>query len=833
MKQILKRATALALTGALCLGLSACGDKSDSTTDTASIPALAQELGYGYTAAYQDLSEIDVDYIDSSYVSMAEGKLYYGGQRYDDSDSGAQPVLYCTDPTTGETTQIPTPTVETTDNSSSYVNALQVCPDGSSYWVILYTFTFDDAETSTTAEAASDEAALEAAAAAGAEAEASAAEEAVADGAESSIDEAYTVSEDSYEATGADSSYSSNYIAAKYDMEGNELSRFALDEKVDDPDSFYFQTLSVNADGDLIVAAESNIYTFGADGTLKNNVSIGESYIVSMTTSGNGDVLLTYFSSSGNDYSNKLARLENDSISDPIEVTGINLESASYIYPGNGNTILASDSNYLYSIDLSSGTATKTLSWLDSDINASNIYGIAAPSDESLLVLTCTYHNNSSTTYELGCLTKTTADQLPKRTIITLGAEYLSDTVRNAVIAYNRKSNDYRISLVDYSQYNTDDDASLAQDQLDKDIISGDCPDIIFLSTGNEARYISKGALADLTSLLEKDADFSQDDLVSAALKAYISDGKLYGIPMSFGIQTLIASKALVGDKTSWTMAEMADIISGLDDSTQVMMYYTQSSFLTTMARINLAEYVDYGNATCSFDSDSFKNLLTASARLMTDEEQNQLMDDAIDVSSDDEFSRLQSGDLLMTSNYLWGGSYSLQEYYSVYNEEHGLVPIGYPVEEGNGTMVSVSYGLAISSRSSHIDAAWDFIKTMLDDTTQLDTSDFPVTWSALNSLLQSAMEVETYEDENGETVIAENTTYIGDTEYTLSPLTQEQVDNFKSLLENASIAGAYDDDIISVISENAAAYFSGDKSADEVAKLIQNQVSIYLGEIS
>ena len=87
--------------------------------------------------------------------------------------------------------------------------------------------------------------------------------------------------------------------------------------------------------------------------------------------------------------------------------------------------------------------------------------------------------------------------------------------------------------------------------------------------------------------------------------------------------------------------------------------------------------------------------------------------------------------------------------------------------------------------------------------------------------------------DENGEKVYYDQSTYIGDTEYTLEPLTQEQVDDFKSMVDGASVGSNYDTDIINIINEEAAAFFSGDKSAADVAALIQNRVGIYLGETS
>ena len=74
---------------------------------------------------------------------------------------------------------------------------------------------------------------------------------------------------------------------------------------------------------------------------------------------------------------------------------------------------------------------------------------------------------------------------------------------------------------------------------------------------------------------------------------------------------------------------------------------------------------------------------------------------------------------------------------------------------------------------------------------------------------------------------------YIGNVEYHIGELTQEQADAFRDYVNSAAVAGSYDEDIMNIITEEAAAYFAGDKTADEVADLIQNRVTIYLGETS
>lgn len=855
MNKYLKRGAAIFLAGAMCLSMVACGDKGESNgkDSKSETKTLAQELGYGYLSDYHDL-DVELDWINSGNVSTAQGKLYFAGQYYDEESGQSGAKLYAADPTTGQVTEIPMKELESTDTSSENLQAVTVSPDGNSYWTIIDRYVFSsyeddtaatfnaDGEEAATEEAAGDEAPVEEAAGEAAEAPA---DENADEAAEAPIDEtageAETTeagsTEEPVEEPAIDDGYTEvdnqeTFTAYQYDMSGNLLQEIDLTEVVSGEEWFYPQYTAQDGDGNLYIAGDSKIYCFGADGSEKEHIDMDDQWIVNMVSAGDGTVAVEYFKSG--EGGTILCKIENGKLGDPITLDGDGNSNSMNFYSGSGSTLMASDGNYLYSVDLSTGKSTKLLSWLDSDINATNLSGVAAAGDDQILVLCNRFSMKGDNSFEMGILTKTPASEIPERTILTLGAEYLDSNIKDAVVAYNRKSNDYRITLVDYSQYNTEDDYTLSTQQLDRDVISGNCPDIISLSSGHQAKYIAKGALADLSALLEKDDSISQDDLVAGALKAYTSDGKLYGLPYGFSVQSMIASVKLVGDRTSWTMADMAQVIEGLDDSVSVMQYTSQTEFLQQMVYQNMNQFVDYGKATCSFDNDDFKQLLAASAKLPTNDELYGDDSDAVGMSDQDTYQMLQSGDVLMNTAYISGDSYSMKEFYNIYNnKDFGLVNIGYPTDEGSGVQVSVNGGLAISAKSKYTDAAWDFMKTLLTDDFQADQWNFPVTKSALDKALAESMEKDFYTDENGEKVYYDQSTYIGDTEYTLEPLTQEQVDDFKAMIDGASVAGNYDSDIMDIINEEAEAYFSGDKSAGDVAALIQNRVSIYLGETS
>ena len=60
---------------------------------------------------------------------------------------------------------------------------------------------------------------------------------------------------------------------------------------------------------------------------------------------------------------------------------------------------------------------------------------------------------------------------------------------------------------------------------------------------------------------------------------------------------------------------------------------------------------------------------------------------------------------------------------------------------------------------------------------------------------------------------------------------TAEDVERIYTIATSVSKRLGYDESVYNVISEEASAYFAGEKSVDEVTKLINNRVLIVLSE--
>ena len=139
---------------------------------------------------------------------------------------------------------------------------------------------------------------------------------------------------------------------------------------------------------------------------------------------------------------------------------------------------------------------------------------------------------------------------------------------------------------------------------------------------------------------------------------------------------------------------------------------------------------------------------------------------------------------------------------------------------------------LAMSSKSANKEGAWQFMRGYLTDEYQDEiTYGFPVSIRALDAMGEKAMKVATYIDENGNEVESPDYYYMNGVDVEIKPMTQEEVENLKQMLYTFNQVYTYDQELMNIISEESAAFFSGQKNARDVASIIQSRVQIYVNE--
>ena len=107
----------------------------------------------------------------------------------------------------------------------------------------------------------------------------------------------------------------------------------------------------------------------------------------------------------------------------------------------------------------------------------------------------------------------------------------------------------------------------------------------------------------------------------------------------------------------------------------------------------------------------------------------------------------------------------------------------------------------------------------------------FPVLKSAMEKRMEEAQERPYWEDENGKKQYYDDTWYIGGEEIVIDPMTKEEAQELYDYIITVNKAYYTDDALVNIIEEEAAAYFKGQKSAAEVADIIQSRAKIYISE--
>jgi hypothetical protein len=267
-----------------------------------------------------------------------------------------------------------------------------------------------------------------------------------------------------------------------------------------------------------------------------------------------------------------------------------------------------------------------------------------------------------------------------------------------------------------------------------------------------------------------------------------------------------------VGTESGWTIEDAKALLASKPEGTELFDYtMTRDTMLSNLISLNYRDFIDPVNATCTFDTQEFVDVLEFANMFPEDYEWDE------DVDSADQ---LHNGEVLLDTYYL-NDFEEIQLYETVFGGP--LTFIGYPTSEGNGALLSLNSVYGITTNCDVPDVAWDFLSQLY----QPDSDDYYYGFSIRKDDFEQYCAQAMEEDEYGGGSYG-----WGNYEVEIQPATQEQVDTVKDLVYNTTaVSGAISTDILNLINEEAAYYFSGEQTAEDVAAKIQSRMEIYLSE--
>ena len=677
-------------------------------------------------------------------------------------------------------------------------------------------------------------------------------------------------------------------------------------------DYYYVDSMVVSDEGLFLVSSEGVSLYSTEDGTFKEDIcalspdeltgvlyALKDGTVLMMEDSGSSSKILTY---------DKGQKKFVESVALPTALLG------SSVFGGTKYGIYLAGDDGIYGVNPGSSQLTPVVNYVNSDLDVQGVMKVIEAEDGRLAIQAY----GSEFSLDTYILEPVAPEDVKEKKEITLGGYYIGYEVRSEVINFNKENDQYRITLLDYSQYDLDSDDfdnSTGMTRMNTDIVSGNVPDIVLLSEYMPVNsYISKGLFTDLTQLYDSDPDIDRSDFMENVVDAFRTDGKIYVAVPGFTVTGVAGKKKYIGDGKDLTIAKAKEVASslGLQDK-DIFGLTDRDTVFSSAIEFSGDRFINREEHTCDFNNAEFQELL---------EFVKNLPEQISEEQYNDYYTQYLGDKAILGLQYIS----TVYDYYYMTRQLYGDLDVtvtGFPSGDNKGAAVSASMQLGISSKASDQDGCWQFVRRfLLPEYQNKMEGSLPISRAAIKAqgqaiiddLKEQQKEYEDYmnelnssmsigspaaepvdeapaeakddedaaqedpdedleesedltgkpipeEDFNGtheeyeayvkefekdmasadattEEVIIPGDEILADEEnaaaYGLSALPEFGEDDLKALekiLDGLSFSVNAETDVLNIISEEAAAFFAGQKSAAEVSDIIQSRVQVYLKE--
>lgn len=485
----------------------------------------------------------------------------------------------------------------------------------------------------------------------------------------------------------------------------------------------------------------------------------------------------------------------------------MDLDGASRILTGGGDyDLFFSSDNTLKGVSFQTGTVTEILSWGDWDL-AGSVSDLAVQENGDFLLRV---NNMAVNTPVMLTMTEVSASEIPEKTILRVAVplrqeymdmdlnwtESMDQKITGMLSLFNQQNPDYRLEVVTFS----------SATELNLMLVSGEAPDLIYWNYTawldepvSTALLAKKGYLENLEPYFKEDTELSLDLLAPNVVELERQrNGGIYAPPLSYYVSFLIGRREYVGDGPTISIHDMLEVAENLPEDMSLWEYpIPREELLGSFLEACFSRFVNLNAATCDFQNQDFYDLLALSkvGGLAVVDENSQSAGENSVVTGFSSLGRL--------------GTFYTDTLAPL--EAQGKVLLGYPGTDSNGLDVIFMDQFAICSLSQHKDAAWQFIRSLYQ-------FDFQKSYSSI--FIAARQDVMEEREREYQQMYSDQ-------------LTEEQSRYVQDLVLGATHLRVMDSPVVAMVKEEAAAFFAGDKTAQEVAEIIENRVQIYLSEQS
>lgn len=466
-------------------------------------------------------------------------------------------------------------------------------------------------------------------------------------------------------------------------------------------------------------------------------------------------------------------------------------ESIQGLDTGKEQDILIADTKGICDYNIEEQKGTYYIEWGSSPYkNAGLVRGIRLLSEDRIALF---LDQNVVMTLEKVVLEDT------GRTILTYKAVAVPNKVKEMIVRFNQENEEYYIQVTELGEGM---DYSTFRGKIQTEIAAGYGPDILGdYSVLDLPSLQAKGALEELTAYVES-CGLRREEYFPIC---FPPQEKLYGAVYGMTGGTLYINADGMSAPKSWDIDSLLDFLEACPENRRFIAGADAAEVLDVLIRYsgNLQGMVDWESNICDFSKERWERMLKVALRYGERQDNR----DAVCIA--------------VKAYFFYFRDYAA---YDTAMEQKGMIMAGYPTPEG-GVHYCSGESLYMNAASQNKEGVWQFFQFLLREDIQKEMHQddmemsFPVNRQAF---METGLEWTARHDFTA--MLAEPDIYSYD-------FTARQLEEAEIFMENADVAEGCPPELREIVREEAQAYFSGDKSMEEVNQIIQNRVQLYLDE--
>lgn len=509
--------------------------------------------------------------------------------------------------------------------------------------------------------------------------------------------------------------------------------------------------------------------------------------------------------------------------------------------PDVGNVIV--DGEGIKKVDIENGSKTVYFSFDDCNLNRSetNTMELLAMTEDKIymsayppsgLGMINEAENNALNLY---ILTKEKTNPHAGKTIIhaTSLGEY-SYSVCEAVSVFNDTNPEYFIQLdnkysseylvsnggisiwdENYGDKLTEATIELTY-QLKIDLMNGEGPDIVI--GGAEYTHLNS-----IDCFLDLKPEINTDGLFENVIAVSERDGKLYQCPLAFYVTGIVAPKKDVDqDQCGFTYDQYKDFVSGPCNGEDPLSFLnTRTGYFTTC--VSKMQDACWDDEKQSYDTPAFRRLAEYVSANVIEKTYAYTEYSGVPVESSKRDIAYES---MMTFPYF-------MYYYS--DSISDMKILGAPSVDGRGPSIKSGPSVGIAAQTEEKNACIEFVKLLLSEEIQESFED----WDDCTPLRRSAFEtagkrqVDAYNENYHQNASRYTRIQLMEYMFAWCEIDNSAVDEYEKMIGSCKSMTAFDPALEKIIVEEMPAYFTRQKSLDEVITIINDRSKTYISERS